>query len=60
MSGRRAGDAASVVANANLLRGELGWTPRFDDLDGICRDALNWERILQPKNNAPRPASVTA
>ena len=60
MSGRRAGDAASVVVNANLLRGELGWTPRFDDLDGICRDALNWERILQPKNNAPRPASVTA
>ena len=60
MSGRRAGDAASVVVNANLLRGELGWTPRFDDLDGICRDALNWKRILQPKNNAPRPASVTA
>ncbi len=51
MANRRAGDAASVVANADLLRHELGWTPHFDDLDNICNDALNWERILASKNS---------
>ncbi len=51
MAGRRPGDADSVVANADLLRGELGWKPRFDDLDRICADALNWERLLARKNH---------
>lgn len=49
---RRAGDAASVVANADLARKELGWTPARDDLDGIVRDALNWESLLSRKNSA--------
>ncbi|MGF7008068.1 UDP-glucose 4-epimerase GalE [Aminobacter sp. BE322] len=49
---RRAGDAASVVANADLARKELGWTPTRDDLDGIVRDALNWESLLSRKNSA--------
>ncbi|MEO5321747.1 UDP-glucose 4-epimerase GalE [Mesorhizobium sp. CC13] len=50
--GRRAGDAASVVANTDLARKELGWTPARDDLDGIVRDALNWESLLSRKNSA--------
>ncbi len=49
-AGRRAGDADSVVADASLLRRELGWSPRHDDLDGICRGALSWEAILARKN----------
>ncbi|MEJ6782020.1 UDP-glucose 4-epimerase GalE [Aminobacter sp. Piv2-1] len=49
---RRPGDAASVVANADLARKELGWTPARDDLDGIVRDALNWESLLTRKNSA--------
>jgi len=49
--GRRPGDAASVVANADLARKELGWTPAHDDLDGIVRDALSWERRLAEKNS---------
>lgn len=52
MGGRRAGDAASVVANSDLARGELGWKPAHDDLDGIVRDALGWERALSRKNSA--------
>jgi UDP-glucose 4-epimerase len=40
---RRAGDAASVVANASRLFAALGWTPRFDNLDTIVRSALEWE-----------------
>ncbi|WP_378944478.1 UDP-glucose 4-epimerase GalE [Mesorhizobium sp. ANAO-SY3R2] len=51
MGGRRPGDAASVVANSDLARGELGWTPAHDDLDGIVRDALNWEKLLTRKNS---------
>lgn len=50
-AGRRAGDADSVVADANLLRRELRWEPQHDDLDGICRDALNWEQELSRKNH---------
>jgi UDP-glucose 4-epimerase len=51
MGKRRPGDAAAVVADSDLARGELGWSPRHDDLDGIVRDALAWERILSGKNS---------
>lgn len=51
MGERRPGDAAAVVADSDRARAELGWTPRHDDLDGIVRDALNWERILTTKNS---------
>ena len=44
--GRRAGDPAALVAdNAAILR-TLPWRPERDDLDGIVRDALAWERSL--------------
>ena len=43
---RRPGDVAEVVADASRIRRELGWQPRHDDLDGIVRDALAWERKL--------------
>jgi UDP-glucose 4-epimerase len=52
MTERRPGDAAAVVANSDLARSELGWTPRHEDLDGIVKDALNWERILTTKNSS--------
>ena len=43
---RRAGDPAQLVADSSRLQGELGWRPARDDLDGIVRDALAWERAL--------------
>lgn len=47
--GRRAGDPAALVAdNAAILR-TLPWRPERDDLDGIVRDALAWERALAEK-----------
>jgi UDP-glucose 4-epimerase len=49
---RRPGDAASVVANSDLARRELGWMPQRDDLDLIVADALAWERRLQTMNSA--------
>jgi UDP-glucose 4-epimerase len=43
---RRAGDPAYLVARANRVRSELGWQPRFDDLEAIVSSALSWERKL--------------
>ena len=44
MVARRAGDAAALVADSTRLRSQLGWQPQHDDLDGIVRSALVWER----------------
>jgi UDP-glucose 4-epimerase len=43
---RRAGDPAAIVAQADLIRRELGWRPQRDDLDMIVKQALDWERRL--------------
>jgi UDP-glucose 4-epimerase len=44
---RRAGDPAYLVARAERIRAELGWAPRYDDLQAIVASALAWERKLQ-------------
>ena len=41
---RRAGDPARLVADATLARTELGWRPKFGDLETIVRHAWGWER----------------
>lgn len=46
ISPRRAGDPAVIVARAERIRRELGWTPRHDNLEGIVRSALDWEKAL--------------
>jgi UDP-glucose 4-epimerase len=43
-SPRREGDPAELVAGSASLKRDLGWQPRFDDLDTIVAHALNWER----------------
>ncbi len=43
---RRAGDPPQLVARAERIRSALGWQPRHQDLDGIVRSALAWERRL--------------
>ncbi len=50
LSGRRAGDPASLVAKADRIRSELGWTPEHDDLEEIVRQALTWEKKLKTRN----------
>jgi UDP-glucose 4-epimerase len=44
---RRAGDPAYLVARAERIRAELGWEPRYDDLQAIVSSSLAWERKLQ-------------
>ena len=47
---RRPGDAAKIVAKADMARTLLGWQPRHDDLDVIVRHALDWEKHLSERN----------
>ena len=39
---RRPGDAAVLVASSARARRELGWRPRYANLDEIVRSALRW------------------
>ena len=50
LSPRRAGDPAALVAKADRIRTELGWTPEHDDLEEIVRQALDWEERLKMRN----------
>ena len=43
---RRAGDPAYLVARADRIRAELGWHPKYDDLQAIVSSSLAWERKL--------------
>jgi UDP-glucose 4-epimerase len=45
-TGRRAGDAAALVADSAKIASELGWKPQHDDLGYIIRTAWEWERGL--------------
>lgn len=42
MCPRRPGDTAVLVASSERAKRELGWRPRFADLDEIVRTALLW------------------
>jgi len=43
---RREGDPPMLIARAERIRTQLGWTPRLDDLDAIVDSSLRWERAL--------------
>jgi UDP-glucose 4-epimerase len=40
----RYGDPASLVADSKLLRSELGWYPKYPELEIIIRHAWGWEK----------------
>jgi UDP-glucose 4-epimerase len=46
IAGRRAGDPASLIADAALIRDVLDWRPQYQDVRGIITQALDWERRL--------------
>jgi UDP-glucose 4-epimerase len=41
---RRAGDQIITVAGSERIRAELGWQPRYPDLDTIIESAWRWKR----------------
>ena len=46
LEGRRAGDPDALIADNGAILAALPWRPRHDDLEGIVKDALAWERKL--------------
>jgi UDP-glucose 4-epimerase len=44
---RRPGDPTVVFADNSKIRRVLGWKPKHDDLDFICRTAFEWESELR-------------
>ncbi len=46
---RRPGDPAAIVASNARAREILGWTPQYDNLDEIVRQALDWEKKLDER-----------
>jgi UDP-glucose 4-epimerase len=41
---RRSGDPAVLVADSEKIRRELGWQPKFEDLESIVETAWRWHR----------------
>jgi UDP-glucose 4-epimerase len=62
LTGRRPGDAASLVADVTRIRATLDWEPEYDNLDTIVTHALAWEIRLaaNPEHPAADEATVAA
>jgi UDP-glucose 4-epimerase len=43
-SARRPGDPAVLVASSEKIRAELGWKPKYADLESIVRSAWEWRK----------------
>jgi UDP-glucose 4-epimerase len=41
---RRVGDPAVLIASSNLARLELGWEPKYSDLETMVKHAWNWHK----------------
>jgi UDP-glucose 4-epimerase len=44
VSSRREGDPALLIANSLKVKSKMNWTPKYDDLELICKSAYEWER----------------
>jgi UDP-glucose 4-epimerase len=44
VSARRAGDPAVLIASSNFIKQELGWSPKFQNLNEIVGSAWSWLR----------------
>lgn len=50
LEARRAGDPAALVSDNRQITKQLGWQPRYADLDLIVSHALAWERALSERS----------
>jgi UDP-glucose 4-epimerase len=41
---RRPGDISKILADSTKAKEELGWKPKYQSVDDLCRSALDWER----------------
>lgn len=44
MQGRRAGDPSALIANNSKIKNAMGWEPRYNDIELICKTAYEWEK----------------
>jgi UDP-glucose 4-epimerase len=51
---RRPGDPAVLVASSERIQRELGWQPKYADLDSIVASAWDWHQQLRSRQNAAR------
>ena len=51
---RRDGDPIEVVAQASRIRSELGWEPKFDDIETIVQHAWAWEQKMERRRALDR------
>ncbi len=49
IKGRRAGDPAILISDNRKIREVMGWSPKYDDLELICRTGLEWEKKICKK-----------
>lgn len=50
LEGRRAGDPDALISDNREIVARFGWQPKYDDLDTIVSDALQWERKLADRS----------
>ncbi|HBG93056.1 MAG: UDP-glucose 4-epimerase GalE [Nitrospirae bacterium RIFOXYB2_FULL_43_5] len=48
-TGRREGDASILIADNTKIKRELGWQPKYDDLEYIIKTAWKWENNFHGK-----------
>ncbi len=46
---RRPGDPAVLVASSDKAKTELGWQPKYTELDTIVRSAWEWHQVLRSR-----------
>jgi UDP-glucose 4-epimerase len=55
----RPGDPAVLVASSDRITRELGWQPKFTDLDSIISSAWQWHQQLRAKQSTADAVSGT-
>lgn len=40
---RRRGDVSAVIAGSDKIKQVMGWTPKYNSIDQICKSAYEWE-----------------
>jgi UDP-glucose-4-epimerase GalE len=58
VAARRDGDPSVLFGSSQKIRSELGWVPRFGDLDTIVRTAWNWRQAHPGGYSGLRPVAT--
>ena len=45
VTSKRQGDPETVIADNSKIKTEMGWSPKYNDIELICKTAYNWEKF---------------